>query len=186
MAKAGDVIEHPIRGETIRFLETARESGGDRLRIEVTVRGESRGAGSVHIHPSQIEEFRVLQGRIRVQVADEQSDLAEGDEVAVPAGTVHTFWNPFPAPARVAVEVRPALRLETLAETDFGLARAGRVSRTGEMKLLQAAVTLTEFAGELRPPQWYVRILLRVLAPVGRLFGYRPYYAEYGVPPKSG
>lgn len=183
MARSGDVIEHPIRGESVRFLETAEESGGACLRLEVTLRARSLGAGSEHIHPSQAERFRVLDGRVRVRVAGEEHDLEEDEEVTVAAGTVHTFWNPFEVPARVAVEVRPALRLETLAETDFGLARTGRVSQAGEMKLLQAAVTLTEFAPELRPPQWYVRFLLRMLSPVGRLLGFRPYYPEFGLPP---
>jgi len=77
------------------------------------------------------------------------------------------------------MELRPAGNFEIFLETTAGLAAAGKVNAAGVANPLQTAVILQEYWDVLRlvsPPQWIQKPLFAVLAPVGRLLGYRPDY----------
>ena len=50
MARAGDVIEHPVTGERITFLQTAESTNGELLRLELAV-GPRGFVAAPHIHP---------------------------------------------------------------------------------------------------------------------------------------
>jgi hypothetical protein len=61
MARTDDMIEHPVTGERIEFLETARDTDGEALRMRLLV--EPRGfAAAEHVHPRQDERFEILSG----------------------------------------------------------------------------------------------------------------------------
>ncbi|MDH6196993.1 hypothetical protein M2272_003646 [Mycobacterium frederiksbergense] len=100
----------------------------------------------------------------------------------VPPGVTHVWGNPFDEPAAVIVELRPALRAETM----FGLARDGKVDpkRNIPRSLLQIAV-LNDFRSETKLPG-ITGIALRgasaLLAPIGRARGYRSSYPQYSGP----
>ena len=68
-------------------------------------------------------------------------------------------------------ELRPALH------TDAAFSSAQHVRATqGRMPLLQAAVIMSEFDGipyPTKPPPLLVQGLVKVLAPIGRLLGYK-------------
>jgi hypothetical protein len=97
------------------------------------------------------------------------------------------LWNESQEEAHALVEYRPALRMETLFETLFGLGRDGKTDEEGSPRLLQGVVILEEYEDEyrlVRPPRPVQEALLAVLAPIGRLLGYRGHYPQYS-PPKS-
>ena len=82
---------------------------------------------------------------------------------------------------RVNWQTRPALKTETFFETISGLSREGKAGGKGTPNLLQAAVIAQAYAEEFRlaRPPWPVqRVLFAVLAPLGRLLGYRASYRE--------
>jgi mannose-6-phosphate isomerase-like protein (cupin superfamily) len=111
MARAGDVIHNPVTGERIRFLETAADTGGALLRLEVTLR--SGGAVPLtHRHPRQEERFGVLAGTGRFRVGRKTVRADPGEELVAAAGVPHRFWNDGCADLVVRVEFRPALRTE--------------------------------------------------------------------------
>ena len=56
--------------------------------------------------------------------------------------------------------------------TIWGLAAAGKTTRHGRPKLLQLAVLLHEYKNELSPPL-VARPVFALLAPIGKLMGYR-------------
>ena len=69
-----------------------RVSEDERLEVEASY----DGGGSeppAHLHPAQDERFEVLEGTMRARIGDLESELRAGDELAVPAGTVHQMWN---------------------------------------------------------------------------------------------
>jgi hypothetical protein len=75
--------------------------------------------------------------------------------------------------------------MESLFETLFGLGRDGKTDEEGAPRLLQGAVMLAEYEDEYRlarPPLPVQKALLAVLAPIGRLLGYRAWYARYSGP----
>ena len=73
-----------------------------------------------------------------------------------------------------------------MLETFWGLGSEGKTNRKGVPNLLQLAVIMTEYDDVMRlaKPPWIVqKLLFGVLAPVGRLFGYREWYPEYAARP---
>jgi hypothetical protein len=75
-----------------------------------------------------------------------------------------------------------ATRTEEFFETIWGFAKDGKTNEKGVPNLLQVAVIADEYADEFRlasPPLIVQRALFAVLAPVGKLLGYRARYPEY-------
>jgi quercetin dioxygenase-like cupin family protein len=130
-----------------------------------------------HWHPSQDEHFEVLTGSVRVTAGDTDRVLTAGERIDIPHGTVHQFWNEGTEPATVRWLVRPAGRSEDWFTSIDALQRAGKVGRDGMPGVLAFAVFLTEYRDVFRlatPAAPLVRAALALLAPLGRLRGYRP------------
>lgn len=179
MAYAGKVIESP--DTRLVFKETAKETNGELLRFEQFVQ-KDHDPVPAHIHGRQEERFVVLSGRMGVRAAGEESVLGPGEEVVVPPGTLHTFWNASADGAALhhVVELRPALRSETFFETVFGLQRDGRLAPgRPDAALLMAPVILEHENWIAGPPIPLQKALFTVLALLGRPFGYRATYPRY-------
>lgn len=183
MAKRGDVIEHPVTGETFTFLETAEETGGEYVRIELRVRPHGFVAAP-HIHPRIEETFQIRSGSFAFVVDGEESRVGPGGGATVPVGTPHAWWNAGDEEGVAVVEFRPALKTEEFFETFFGLAQDGKVStRSGLPNVMWLAAIFRayrDFAYLARPPLWVLRAVLTPLGAVARLLGYRtPYPYPY-------
>lgn len=176
MAAAGETIEHPVTGERIVWLKTARETDGSLLQADFFMRPEGFVAAE-HVHPNQEERFEVVAGSVRFRAGGQERDAGVGETIVVPPGQPHVWWNPGREEARVLVEVRPAMRTEDFFETFFQLAQAGKVSpKSGLPNPLQLAVLAREYEEEIylaRPPLLVQRILFAPLAMLGKLLGYR-------------
>jgi quercetin dioxygenase-like cupin family protein len=179
VAKSGDVFEHPVTKERIVVLKTAGDTGGELFQMELTLQPGGFVAGE-HIHPLQDERFEVISGSLRGSIAGKEWSAEPGDTRVVQTGTPHVWWNAGDEDLRVLVDFRPALRTEEFFETFFGLAQDGKVSRkTGLPNLLQLAVVAREHRNEIvstRPPRLVQTVLFGVLAPIGRLLGYKTKY----------
>jgi quercetin dioxygenase-like cupin family protein len=182
MAKAGEEIYNPVQQDRIIWRTTARETDGELLGADLIV--SPRGGNPLHVHPRQEERFKAISGTFGVQIGDEQRWLSEGEEAAVPPGTPHRWWNDSDdEEAQVSVELRPALNSEVFFETLYGLARDGKTDRNGVPNLLQQAAMLNGINSDeiylASPPIPVQKAFLAVLAPLGRLLGYRDHYGKY-------
>jgi quercetin dioxygenase-like cupin family protein len=181
VARAGEEIYNPVQDDWIVFRETAQDTSGELLSAELVV--SPHGGNPLHVHPLQEEHFKAVSGTLGVQVGDEHRSLGEGAEAVVPPGTPHRWWNDADEEARVLVELRPALNSEIFFETRYGLARDGKTDENGVPNLLQMAVTLNGVnKGEIylaQPPIPVQKAFFVVLAPVGRLLGYKDHYPKY-------
>jgi mannose-6-phosphate isomerase-like protein (cupin superfamily) len=123
-----------------------------------------------HVHPHQEERFEILEGRARFLIGDEEVELGPGEVGVVPPDTVHHWMALDGTPVRVAVQFVPAL--DTGA---WFVAFHGSIDR-GEMNLLQAAVIASEYERgsplPAAPSPWVWRLVIKILAPIGRLLGY--------------
>ena len=182
MITPGDVLEHPITGETIIFRQTAATTGGKLVGVDFYMRPGAFVAAE-HIHPHQEERFEVIAGTLSGRVGGKELAGVKGETVVVPPGTPHLWWNSGNEELHVRVEVRPALTIEGFFETFFGLAQAGKVStKTGLPNPLQMAVTLRAYQDVLilaKPPRPVQTVLFGSLAAVGRVLGYK---ADYPYP----
>ena len=175
MIRKGDKLENPVTGEVLVFHRTSRDTGGEAVLVETIVRPGGFVAEE-HVHPRQIERFEVLEGRLGLRVGREELRAGPGDVATVKPGTPHRFWNAGEGEVRFLCEVRPALEFESLIETMFGLAAAGKTNRKGMPNPLRLAVIAKAHFDTVRlpfPPAWLQRAALAVAAPLGRLLGYR-------------
>jgi quercetin dioxygenase-like cupin family protein len=188
MAQRGESIENPLTGERMTFLKTTADTNGQSLEFEfIAPPGWSVPA---HIHPYQQERTEMISGVLSGRVAGEEIGLVAGEVRVVPSGVVHAWRNPSDQQeARFSVEFSPALKMESGFETAWGLARDGKATKAGVPKNpLQLVVLASEHKDEVylpRPPiavQKALFAILDLLAPVGRLLGYRASYPEYGAP----
>jgi quercetin dioxygenase-like cupin family protein len=178
MIRTGETIENPVTGERLRFLRTSRDTGGESVVVDVTLRPDGFVAGA-HVHPHQQEEFRVLAGKVGFKVGRERVEKGPGDVVVVEPGTPHKFWNAGDEPARFVTVVRPALQFEQLIETMFSLAADGRTNRKGMPNPLRLAVISDVHFDDVRlpfPPAFLQRMAISLGAPIGRLLGYDARY----------
>ena len=179
MIRAGDSIENRVTGERLVFHLTSSDTNGEKVVFETFVQPKGFVAAA-HVHPNQEEHFRVLSGSVGFRVGRTRTLAGPGDQLVIPAGTAHKFWNAGDDVARFLCEVRPALQFEQLIETMFGLAAAGKTNRKGMPNPLRLAVVAQRHFDDVRlpfPPAWMQRAGLAVGAPLGRLLGYQATFA---------
>lgn len=111
MARRGLTLTDPTTGQTITFLRTAADTGGELLEMETTYAGKV-GKPPLHRHPAQAERFEVLEGELHVRLGRKSRTLIAGEQLDVPAGTAHAMHGK----ARARWEVRPALETEAFLE----------------------------------------------------------------------
>jgi quercetin dioxygenase-like cupin family protein len=178
MAYTGQTIENPVSGERITFLQTARDTNGEKLEIELELSPDGHVPGA-HVHPEQTETFHVLEGTMKFRMGMKRIVANAGDTVVVPAGRVHKFSNGGDGVARARVEVTPALDMEHLFETAVELAIEGNTTSKGMPKPLHLALFTRRFEREVRapfPPAWMVRVLMAPLAWIANRRGHAERY----------
>lgn len=74
MARRGDVVENPMTGERVTFLETASDTGGELLRFEYVL--PPRFSIPEHVHPRQEERHEVLSGTLTGRGGGESGSTA--------------------------------------------------------------------------------------------------------------
>ena len=184
MIAAGQTVENPVTGERLTFLETGRETDGEYVRFEAEILPGGT-LPSPHTHPNQTETFEIASGTLSMRVGLHKVEAKPGDVVVVEPGTPHNFRNRTESPVRMLVEVRPALHIESVIETMYGLAADGKTNRWGMPNPFRLAVIAKENFDTVRlpiVPSFVQRAALAVGAPVGRLFGFSPTYQPTRVP----
>lgn len=175
MARAGDVIRNPATGETLTFVVTSADSEGRLLQVDVTADPHKKGP-PLHVHRRFVERYDIKEGRVAIALQGSVQVLEAGDRLEIPRGAPHTFKVEGDEPVRMVVDFEPAGTYEGFLETMYGLAADGKTDDQGRPNMLHMAVIgrrhLDDFA-LARPPYGLQKLLFAVLAPVGRLLGYR-------------
>lgn len=176
-----DVIEAPVTGERVTFLQRSEDTDGELLEIEVAAEPFAAGPPE-HVHEHQEEFFEIHLGTFTGLVDGEEIELRAGDTYTIHAGTPHRWWNAHDEELVARVEVRPALEMAEFLETVYGLARDGKLTADGRGNPFQMAVIGQHYWDTnhlASPPAIIQRAAFAVLAPIGRLLGYRASYPEY-------
>ena len=155
MAKAGDELVNPLTGLGTVLRKTARDTGGDLLRVD-WIGEPGWTTGPDHFNPHQEERFEVLSGKLGLRVEGLERVHSAGEVIVAPAGSTRAARNAGDDEVHVLVDFRPALRTETALETLAGLARDGKTNRAGVPKNpLWLALILRGYEDEIyltRPP----------------------------------
>jgi mannose-6-phosphate isomerase-like protein (cupin superfamily) len=166
MFMPGDTLENPVTGERFTFVETAATTDGELLSFELGLR--PGGAVPIpHVHPVQTERFEVVEGRMRFRVGLRTVVAGPGEVVEVAPGVMHGFANAGDEEARVRVEVRPALNMESMLAEVVAMAKAGRMNRRGMPRnVLELALLARKYDQEAHAPLVSVRLQRLLLAPL--------------------
>lgn len=174
-------IKNPAIGHWITFLQTSEQTNGELLQIEYGVeKPESKPTIPLHKHLLCAERFEVVSGQLGVILDGARRVLSVGEQVLIPPGTPHTFWNAGDGELRFITDVRPPGELQTYWETVFGLAEEGKVGSNGMPNLLQLAV-VAPLADSYFPgvPVFLTKGFTAVIGFIGRLAGYKAKYPQY-------
>jgi quercetin dioxygenase-like cupin family protein len=166
MITPGQTLENPVTGERFTFTHTAGSTDGELLAFDFVL----RPGGSVpiaHVHPIQTERFEVRLGLMRFRVGLRRVLAGPGDVVEVAPGVPHSFANAGDEPARLRVEVRPALAMEEMLAEVVEMARAGRMSRRGlPMSAFELATLARKYDHVAHAPLLSVGMQRLLLAPL--------------------
>lgn len=157
---------NPLSGERIVILSSTAE----KLVWELQLAPGGR-VPSTHAHPEQHERFTVLDGRMRFRIADRSMMVLAGGKATVPPGTVHSFTNPGPLPARVLVETSPALDMEALLETAAAIARDQRTAARAFPRVFDLVLFMHDFEREVTAPYLPTALVRFVVGAFARLAG---------------
>lgn len=183
----GRWIHNPATGEIAQAL--AVRADGRQFEIELWLQPGAAVAGA-HIHDNLIERFQVLEGEVGFQVAgDERAARAGEPAIAVPAGTVHDWWNSGDGVARVRVEIEaiasatgdPVGRFLGMIEAIWSLGALGRVNAKGMPDPLWLAAIAEEYRDAIRlarPPAAVQAVVFKPLAAIARRTGRDPLAPE--------
>jgi len=184
MINPGDTLYNPVTGESMTFVMTSRQTGGEYVEIELSADPDAFVAAA-HVHPAQTETFEVLEGTLTAKVDGTVHTAGAGDVLVVEAGQAHKWWNGGDSRLVFRCEIRPALQFESLIETMFSLAADGKTNKKGMPNPLRLAVVARAHLDTVVlpfPPVWMQKAGLAVGAPLGKLLGYGPTYVPAPAP----
>jgi quercetin dioxygenase-like cupin family protein len=176
--RQGDILENPVTGESLVFVATAAETGGECTVFDAYVRPNGSVAAP-HVHPYQTELFEIRAGRMGARIGREKIGASAGDVLTVRPGIPHQFWNAGDDELQFRATVTPSLDFESLIETMFALAVDGKTNKKGMPNPLRLAVIAQAHFDVVRLPRIphaLQRIALAAGAPLGKALGYGPTY----------
>jgi mannose-6-phosphate isomerase-like protein (cupin superfamily) len=172
MAATGDTLTMPD-GTAFSIVESAADSGGDRVEFEITLAPGAPGPPK-HFHPRQRETWSVRAGELSVFVDGEWRTLGEGESLSVPQGVVHTLRNRSGREVRFADVHEPALDFQEYIEALHRQAAAGKITRRlTPSTLIHGAMVLRRHRTTQLSASRGQRAAETALSLVGRALGYR-------------
>ncbi len=180
MPYKGQILTNNFTGDSIEFLETGIDTGGERVTIRVTQKKSGQTIDN-HLHVLQDETFNVISGRLTCYQDGREYHLSAGDKLTLSKNIPHNHYSTSDEPAVYIQTITPAMDTDYFFENYFGLLNDGKI-RNGKLPFFQAMVTLKylespSFLADI--PRGLQKILATFLAPAGRLFGYRAIYKKY-------
>jgi mannose-6-phosphate isomerase-like protein (cupin superfamily) len=173
MAKKGDVIENPVIGHKLIFLQTAHETKGALLQFEYFVKPNAPKEPA-HLHLTTETRYQVLSGSLTIIQDGIEHTYTAGQTALIPPGSTHRGWNSGPDELHVIGEARPAGNLEEVYTTTFKLAQEGKCNALGVPKnIFQLAVMSVGHDWFFPKGIGAQKVFMKVMAAIGKLLGYQ-------------
>ena len=150
MAYKNKIITNPIVGQQIKFLQTAKDTGGKLLEMDASYRPYSKEPPP-HYHPSQEEDFMILKGQMTgsTSVINWKIQPALNTEYFLETAT------------GLASDKRRRRRMRSLLQRSLMANKYSGVFRLS------------------KPPFFIQKILFLLFTPFAWLVGYRASYKQY-------
>lgn len=180
MPKKGQILTNPDTGDIYEFLETAKDTNGQRITLKLTLKSKGKLVPN-HFHALQDEHFEVVSGNLTILLDGKIQILTPGKKITLPKNKPHNHYNADDEPLVYIQSVTPALDFDYLLENIIGLTIDGKMPN-GKAGLVQELVTLKYLDSKsylASIPQGPQKLLMNLVGPIGRLFGYRAIYRKY-------
>jgi quercetin dioxygenase-like cupin family protein len=168
MATAGERFKMPD-GSVYVVRRPAADSDGAFVEMEFVL-----PSGCVppppHVHPHQVEDYEVLDGRFEVVIDGDWRTLEPGDSASVPLGALHTFRNRSGSTVRVRNRHTPAMRFEAFIERTCRTLQGAGVKRKRDPRVpLYLSMVMLDFDDTLVPGRARERVPMQGLARLARM-----------------
>ena len=173
MASSGDRFEMPD-GSVYEVTSAAKDSDGQSVGMNFIL---PPGATPPlpHVHPSQTESFRVVEGPFELMIDGDWRTLEDGEEASVPPGVLHTFRNKSGETRIVHSIHSPAGRFEDFIEQLCRLLPARGIKSGKDPRVpIYISMVWLEYGDTLRTGRDRERFAVNVAARLGRLLGFDP------------
>ena len=180
MPSKGQKITDKFTGDTIEFIETSADTNGERVSLKATLKSKGQTVDD-HIHLLQDESYETLSGRMTYFLNGEQHHVSAGEKVVLQKNKAHNHYNMDDIPAEYIQTITPGMDIDLFVENLFGMINDGKV-KGGKLPFLQAMVTAKYLDSQSRLaaiPPGLQNVLINIIAPIARLFGYRAIYKKY-------
>lgn len=138
-------VVHSVTKETVTFLETAAQTQGKHLLLQVQLPPKGEGP-PLHTHDEFVESFECVSGKLTLIYGDQKliKTLLPGDTFSVPINEKHTFANHHDEPLIFKVKLTPPSHFEESMRIHYGLMDDGLCNKKGQPKsLAHTALILT-------------------------------------------
>lgn len=180
MPTSGQLLINPQTGDTYEFLETGKDSGGQRVRVKMALTSKGELVPD-HYHALQEERFEVVSGKLTVKLGGQTRVLTQGETITLPRNVPHNHYNADDEVLVYVQTITPALDFDYLLENIIGLTIDGKMPN-GKAGLVQELVTLRYLDSKsylAAIPQGIQKVMMHIVGPIGRFFGYRAIYKKY-------
>lgn len=162
------IVESPPTGETFVFDDDWNEADGRVRRIEYVLQpGKSVPA---HYHPGVAQTFEVVSGALTISLAGETRILQAGERATSGPGDIHTQRNDGTVPMTGVEGYDPSLDIEP-----FFTVLPQAIASGNPLKM---AVFFADHAAVNRNIGLPLKLMVAVMAPLGRLLGYGGWYRD--------
>jgi mannose-6-phosphate isomerase-like protein (cupin superfamily) len=156
------------------LVRSHEETGGEYVEMEFALPAGAF-APPPHRHPTQVEEYEVLEGAFEVMVDGEWSRLDTGESATVPVNTDHTFRMLPGQSVRVRNFHRPGGHFDEFIAMQHGFVSSNRYKGLKHpTTAIAMAVAWDRHSDLLVPSNPALRGGVAVLAQVGKLLRYPP------------
>ncbi|MFQ3577217.1 MAG: cupin domain-containing protein [Cytophagales bacterium] len=180
MAKQGEVLVNPFNKDSIEFVETSSSTNGEYVKLKHIQFSKGQQVPD-HLHVYQNEVFEVISGTLTIEFENKIIELKAGEKIELPKNKPHNHYNLNSDRVEYFQSVSPALDFEYLIENIAGLTADGKANN-GSFGLVQELVTLKYIGSKAylaSIPIGVQQLMMNIVAPVARLFGYRAVYKKY-------
>jgi len=153
-------------GETFTFSDEWNTSSGKVKHLMLELKPGKKV--QPHYHPHSSQSFKVLKGRLHLQVNRKNFEISEGEEFTAHAGDEHSQWNEGPDIALIMESYDPPICIEP-----FFTALPESLSHWHKFKFF---ILLDDFSEVLSTRSTIGRAAVRIIAKIGRWIGYSNWY----------
>jgi mannose-6-phosphate isomerase-like protein (cupin superfamily) len=165
-----NTIQVEATGELVTFLKSTTDTNGEYVEILVELKEGGKGPGP-HIHHRQVETYTVQEGRVGVLLGKEKIELSAGQQLEIPAGTIHNYWSADGKPIKFTATIQPALNFEWMLREIFASCNRKRAAGPSPF---DGSYVITKLRGEYSladVPVFVQRFVFPVVAGLGKATG---------------